>query len=273
MYQYKILTAVLAAAERADECEIDDGLCELIASTAMARESDEDYSHFSVDVGGDRVLSFRTSDRSNEVGLRLWPSAELFTEFHLAVPEAFREKRVLELGAGLGLCGIALAAACGARVVLTDGDARVLANLRHNASINGLPERDVRLLDWDETDKFFAAEDTEPYDIAFAADCAYDVAFFPALAFAIDCCLKANEAMEIYLANAARNEETWASLLAALSARDCEVACEIDVARVVKASGGPRAVSQRVWNQHEASASRGELRLVRIARRRPALLT
>jgi hypothetical protein len=49
----------------------------------------------------------------------------------------WRQKRVLELGAGLGLCGLALAkGVAGVRVALTDFDDTLLCNLLHNARIN-----------------------------------------------------------------------------------------------------------------------------------------
>ena len=65
-----------------------------------------------------------------------------------------------------------------ARVVLTDGDARVCTNLRHNASLNGLGDDDdpdlgrcrVAVFRWDEADAFFASE-PEAFDVVVAADC------------------------------------------------------------------------------------------------------
>ncbi|CAB1101104.1 unnamed protein product [Ectocarpus sp. CCAP 1310/34] len=58
-------------------------------------------------------------------------------EFCLAHSGLLRGKRVLELGAGIGMTGMAVAASCGAaEVVLTDYAPRVLANLHHNVEIN-----------------------------------------------------------------------------------------------------------------------------------------
>jgi predicted nicotinamide N-methyase len=54
-----------------------------------------------------------------------------------AVDWDWRGKHVLELGAGLGLCGLALAKGVeGARVTMTDFDDTLLCNLLHNARIN-----------------------------------------------------------------------------------------------------------------------------------------
>jgi len=53
----------------------------------------------------------------------------------------------LELGAGLGIAGLALTLA-GYRVIITDCDEDALAFIRASAALNGLTPHDVRLLDW-----------------------------------------------------------------------------------------------------------------------------
>ncbi|CAM9106648.1 unnamed protein product [Scytosiphon promiscuus] len=82
-------------------------------------------------------FSFRVANRDNEVGLRVWEAGRALAEFCLAHSGLLEGKRVLELGAGIGMTGMAAAACCGAsEVVLTDYAPRVLANLHFNVEIN-----------------------------------------------------------------------------------------------------------------------------------------
>ena len=82
----------------------------------------------------------------------------------------------LELGAGLGLVGLALARRPGFQVTLTDGDARVCANLRYNAALNDLDEDVVKQFRWE--DGLWE----EPFDVVLAADCVYDPSLAPPFA-------------------------------------------------------------------------------------------
>ncbi|CAM9485652.1 unnamed protein product [Ectocarpus sp. 6 AP-2014] len=104
---------------------------------------------------GGAFFSFRVANRDNEVGLRVWEAGRALAEFCQAHSGLLRGKRVLELGAGIGMTGMAVAATCGAaEVVLTDYAPRhedfiffctlsptrplrrMLANLHHNLEIN-----------------------------------------------------------------------------------------------------------------------------------------
>ncbi|MCP4250898.1 MAG: methyltransferase domain-containing protein [bacterium] len=64
---------------------------------------------------------------------------------HYLVPPG--PEPLLELGAGLGLVGLALARA-GHRMVMTDGDQDALAFVRANARLNGVQLQAVQVLDW-----------------------------------------------------------------------------------------------------------------------------
>ena len=78
--------------------------------------------------------------RADTTGIAVWASA-LFLARWVATDPALRAAlagaRVCELGAGCGVPGFAAARYTrAARVLLTDLEARTLANLRHNASLN-----------------------------------------------------------------------------------------------------------------------------------------
>ena len=113
---------------------------------------------------GDRVLKLTVPDRPDallderEVAAAnrqddympywayLWPSAIPMAKAVLKAdwPEG---TRVLELGCGVGLVGVA-ALAKGCRVALTDYDARSVAAARHNARLNGFENFEAFALDW-----------------------------------------------------------------------------------------------------------------------------
>ena len=68
-----------------------------------------------------------------------WPSALAMAEQLLARPELVAGRAVAELGAGLGLAGLAAAAAGAAEVVLLDREPLALVCALLNAALNGLP--------------------------------------------------------------------------------------------------------------------------------------
>jgi predicted nicotinamide N-methyase len=80
---------------------------------------------------------------------KLWPAALVLARFACRLPAA-QSGQVLELGAGLGLPGLA-AAACGHQTVLSDLDPDALEFARAGAELNSLQDDvQVRCLDWTE---------------------------------------------------------------------------------------------------------------------------
>ncbi len=72
----------------------------------------------------------------DSTGLTLWRASKLLCNYLSSNPHIVRNKHVIELGAGLGLCGL-LTYYLGAKsVVLTDGDTDVLNELRYNVDEN-----------------------------------------------------------------------------------------------------------------------------------------
>lgn len=103
----------------------------------------------------------------------LWPSAVALARYsgqylHLA------GQRVLELGCGLGLVGVA-AALQGARVLCTDYEREALAFARCNARRNACHQVRFRLVDWRQPAL------RRRYDVIFAADVIYEARHFSPL--------------------------------------------------------------------------------------------
>jgi predicted nicotinamide N-methyase len=72
----------------------------------------------------------------NSTGLTLWRSSHFLCEYMVQhAGDILRDRQIVELGAGLGRCGI-LAYHLGARVYSTDGDTDTLVQLRDNVDRN-----------------------------------------------------------------------------------------------------------------------------------------
>ena len=106
---------------------------------------------------------------------RVWPAS---SELALHVANVVRGKRVVELGAGAGLAGLASAALGAARVVLTDL-AENLPLLQRNAARNGL-DVSVAAFDW-----LTPTTLGERFDVVLAADCVFWPELFDPLLNAI----------------------------------------------------------------------------------------
>ena len=107
----------------------------------------------------------------------IWPGGELLASF--LTPALVRGRRVLELGCGTGIAGLAAADLGAAEIVLTDAeiDGAVANAARHGAQIA------VRTLAWGDADALAALR--PPFDLVLAADVVYpasDGAIGPLLA-------------------------------------------------------------------------------------------
>lgn len=107
-------------------------------------------------------------------GVALWPAAIALAHEVAARAEAFRGKRVLELGAGTGLPGI-VAASLGAQVVQTDRHEMPMSVCRRNGELNGARSIEYRLADWTEWD------DDARYDFILGSDILYGETMQPFL--------------------------------------------------------------------------------------------
>ncbi len=107
-------------------------------------------------------------------GVALWPAAIALAHDVASRAEAFRGRRVLELGAGTGLPGI-VAATLGARVAHTDRDGLALHACKRNCERNGLAAAEHRLADW------AAWEDPGRYEWVVGSDILYNEEMQPHL--------------------------------------------------------------------------------------------
>ena len=104
----------------------------------------------------------------------LWPSAIALAHEIGARADAFRDRSVVELGAGTGLPGI-VAASLGAHVVQTDKHELTLTVCRGNGRLNGIDAIEYRQADWAHWDG------RRRYDWIIGADVLYSETMHPHL--------------------------------------------------------------------------------------------
>jgi len=112
-----------------------------------------------------------------------WPGAVMIVEYlteHVAPPK----EPILEIGAGLGLAGVGLAAH-GFNVVVTDYDPDALRFARHNAHLNQITFADSRALDW-------RTPPAERWSMIVGADCIYHPRDLKPIAGLLSKCLEKN---------------------------------------------------------------------------------
>jgi predicted nicotinamide N-methyase len=77
---------------------------------------------------------------------KIWPASWVLAVYLAGMPVASTRK-ILEIGAGIGLVSI-VAASFGHRITTTDSNPDALQFARANAIINGCPQLPIRALDW-----------------------------------------------------------------------------------------------------------------------------
>ena len=106
---------------------------------------------------------------------KIWDSSFLLAYFLGRQPVVLGQQ-MLEIGAGMGIVGI-YAALCGHRVTVTDINEDALLFARANALLNGVPQVQVRMLDWTAPDL------SETYNVIFGSEVVYDRQSYPALVY------------------------------------------------------------------------------------------
>ncbi|XP_026660117.2 calmodulin-lysine N-methyltransferase isoform X2 [Phoenix dactylifera] len=127
-----------------------------------------------------------------------WPSEDVLAYFCISHLDMFRSKRVLELGSGYGLAGLAIAASSDAcEVVISDGNPQVVDYIQRNISVNagafGNTKVKSMTLHWNEEP---ASDILNSFDIIVASDCTFFKEFHESLARIVKSLLKYSEGSE-----------------------------------------------------------------------------
>lgn len=115
----------------------------------------------------------------------LWPASIGLTRYIYNNCRILQGKSVLELGAGIGLAGIA-AKLAGAELLQTDYAEAALRFIRVNSLMNGLSEPQLLLADWR------SFPETKRYDFIIGADILYEKTLHQDLAGVIERTVKPN---------------------------------------------------------------------------------
>lgn len=107
-------------------------------TTAETNNDDHDFHHLEFDFENlETTITLREKSKiSHSTGLALWTCSQILGSYLTDHPELVKDQRVLELGAGLGLCGVVAHHLDAHHVLVTDGDTDVLHNLQHNMKLN-----------------------------------------------------------------------------------------------------------------------------------------
>lgn len=118
------------------------------------------------------------ADVARMTGALLWDSALVLASWLVRNRQSAKDvSSAIELGAGLGLAGLAAASALGIDVTLTDR-AELLPLLERGIATNGLLSTRAMTLEWGDDD---AARKLGTFDLVLASDCIYEESAIPLL--------------------------------------------------------------------------------------------
>lgn len=115
--------------------------CAEKATNCSKKQDNDSHFHkmeFEFDELDSTIVLRGKSNISHSTGLTIWTCSQVLSGFLLDNPHYVKDQNVLELGAGVGLASIVAHHLGADRVLSTDGDVRVLENLRHNIQNNCL---------------------------------------------------------------------------------------------------------------------------------------
>jgi predicted nicotinamide N-methyase len=107
---------------------------------------------------------------TGQCGTSVWESGIAFSEYIKSHPSLVKGKRILELGSGTGIVGLAAFQSGASHVLLTDIP-QIIPLLKQNASLVAMDSEHlkVQVLDWFD----FNALDVPPVDMILGADVVY----------------------------------------------------------------------------------------------------
>ncbi|KAJ3038530.1 Protein fam86a [Rhizophlyctis rosea] len=232
-YSLRFLKTLMSVVENAKE-EVCDLLYESYVSLLATTKHDDPHitagkvchkSYF-LPVGKEnigRCITLCESEATisnGTTGLRTWEAAIRFGEYLLFDPSVVAGKRVVELGAGVGLVGFICAFAGASIVELTDIDRGVLNFLQKNVDINksrlegaGLCIPTVDRLDWEEATAESVVEARA--DVVVCADVVYDPQIVPMLSSVIRLFLQTGTE-SVWIASTMRHPSTFELFLGQL---------------------------------------------------------
>lgn len=232
-YQKNFIKNIIDTLQK-QNTEIHDSIYEAFGQLVSLVESSTCYKHFELN-GGKFVTLHENCNIISEgtTGLCSWQASVALADWCINNYRIFKDKTVLELGAGVGLTGIAIALKCSPKkIALTDCHSQVLNFLCENVlknlndkntsintsgklllkeSVDANTVVEVYNLPWEAINEEVCHE-IGKVDVIVAADVIYDCDLFLSLINAIKCFLL-NGTERALLACTERNENTLVNFL------------------------------------------------------------
>jgi predicted nicotinamide N-methyase len=156
--------------------------------SAMDTHEKEEEFDFTFDSSTDKVtikllgVSSALGQTLASTGLTVWLAARQLAEYLWQIRASLAGQRIVELGSGLGLCGLLCSKLCDSSgsVVLTDGGdeftpvAQTVLEQQVQRNSTDAAACSVQVLTWGEHEQFIAQHTSAPFDLIIAADVLYE---------------------------------------------------------------------------------------------------
>jgi hypothetical protein len=143
---------------------------------------------------------FGNTPAEDTTGYAIWAASLVMAQWMASMPpQRFDQKNVLELGAGCGVPGLAVAKSSqAANVIITDLNPTTVDNLRTNVGLNdcGATAVTAAIIDWDDVSTY----PVEKMDIVIGSDLIYQKSIVPYLKKVVLGLLKEGQGRFLYVA-------------------------------------------------------------------------
>ncbi|EGG14371.1 hypothetical protein DFA_12143 [Cavenderia fasciculata] len=190
-----------------DDDNDDDDEQELSLSDMFPPCEEVEIYHYNINdinlkIKGQQLQNINTQPST---GLLPWPAASILFNFIAINNNLFNNKKVLELGTGVGVCGLVASKFC-ASILMTDGDLSTLGQLSDNLDLNSSifkVKPSIRHLYWGKDNQGTldsVQKDFNEFDIVIGSDLIYQDASIEPLFYTVNQLLsKSNPENAFYL--------------------------------------------------------------------------
>lgn len=119
------------------------------------------------------LIASNKNNTYDYTGVRIWPGAELLCEWLITQP-SLQYTSIIELGSGVGLCGLLCSKLSHSSITLTDCNTQSIELLQHNIKLNNC-QHNTNVIDllWSTNNTVNALYSAPAYDLIIASDVIY----------------------------------------------------------------------------------------------------
>ncbi|CAG4911450.1 unnamed protein product [Colias eurytheme] len=223
--------------------EVHEGIYDYMCSIMANKQNKNDfcYRHYVIDNNLKNIVTMKETKNmviNGTTGMKTWEAALILADWIISHKDLFKNKKVLELGSGVGFTGICVAKLCEiSSISLTDCHDDVINTINDNIQINFadankicgnnsiIYEYDdkrigVTKLDWNFVEDIKSIESP---DIVIGADIVYDPSILKPLSNVLKILFEKNKHMEVYIACIIRNEDTLKEFFTVLESQNMSI--------------------------------------------------